>query len=114
MGSMRKGLGGFVGGLKNLVQGVFSSWHSITSIAPTDTPDCFVVFVGALDTQDAVFVGQMTDTLAEIGALDVVDATFTGALDFADAVVISGIDPENPFIGTLTDETNFIGSLCDD
>ena len=97
MGSMRKGLGGFVGGLKNLAQGFLSSWHSLTSVAPVGpTPDCFVAFVGTITdpTLDKVaFLGTITDTLAMIGTIN---------------------DDEASFLGTITDTHATIGSVCNE
>ena len=111
----RDGKGGFVGGLKYLVKGVFQFAHSLTSVAPVGpSPDCITAFIGALDSKDAVFIGLINDTNAEIGALDAGDAVFIGALDADDATFIGPIDPDNSFIGAITDETAFNGDLCDD
>lgn len=97
MGSMRKGLGGFVGGLKNLAQGFLSSWHSLTSIAPVGpTPDCFIAFVGTITDpvlDKAVFVGLITDTIALTGTID------TG---------------DKPFLGTITGTHATTGNVCNE
>ena len=44
----RNGKGGFVGGLKNIIGGVFRYAHSITSTAPLDAVDSVVCFPGTL------------------------------------------------------------------
>lgn len=84
MGSMRKGLGGFVGGLKNLAQGFLSSWHSLTSVAPVGpTPDCFVGFISAIadpDTSAVGFISAISDTNGFISAIDATDAGFNSSI----------------------------------
>ena len=94
------------------VQGAYSVGD--VTVFTIDTPDCITAFIGALDSKDAVFIGLINDTNAEIGALDAGDAVFIGALDADDATFIGPIDPNNPFVGAITDETAFDGDLCDD
>jgi len=93
----RNGKGGFVGGLKTLIKGVFQYAHSITSATPVGpTPDCFVTFIGTIEERtmsDAVFIGTLTDTKTLIGTLDADNAEFNG---------------------TMTDQNALIGKLCND
>lgn len=67
----RGGRGGFVGGIKHLVKGVFQQTYSSTSAAPT--PDCFVGFISVItdgtDTSNVVFVSGITDTSTFIGSI---------------------------------------------
>lgn len=97
MMNWRDGKGGFVGGLKYLIKGVFQFAHSLTSVAPVGpTPDCFVAFVGTITdpTLDKVaFIGTITDTLAMIGTIN---------------------DDEASFLGTITDTHATIGSICNE
>lgn len=70
----RNGKGGFVGGLKYIIKGVFQYAHSITSATPVGpTPDCFVTFIGTitepLPPEDVLFIGTITDENALIGNL---------------------------------------------
>jgi len=97
MGSMRKGLGGFVGGLKNLAQSFFTSWHSITSATPVGpTPDCFTGFIGTLVDPD-------NDAIGFIGAISEQNG-FTGSIDSTSLGLI----------GAMTDSNGYTGDLCND
>jgi hypothetical protein len=93
----RGGKGGFVGGIKTLIKGVFQFAYSKTSVAPVGpTPDCFVTFIGTITERtmsDAVFIGTLTDTKTLIGTLNADDKNFDG---------------------TMTDENALIGDLCND
>ena len=94
---MRKGLGGFVGGLKNLTKSFFSSWYSKTSASPVGpTPDCFVGFIGAITDpvmEPCGFIGALTDTTGLIGSVD---------------------DTSLGLIGAMTDTSGFEGDICND
>jgi hypothetical protein len=97
MMNWRSGKGGFVGGLKYLIKGVFQFAHSLTSVAPVGpTPDCYIASQGhIIDTplSDIAAIGTITDTIAAIGTIN-------------DLAVAS--------IGTLTDTNAAQGSLCND
>ena len=90
----RNGKGGFVGGLKYIIKGVFQFAHSVTSVGPT--PDCYIAGISTIiesTMSDVAGIGTLTDTIAGVGALDIAD--------------ISGV-------GTLTDTTAGQGDICND
>ena len=93
----RNGKGGFVGGLKYIIKGVFQFAHSVTSASPVGpTPDCFVGFIGAITDpvmEPCGFIGAMTDTTGLIGSVD---------------------DTGLGLIGAMTDTSGFEGCLCID
>jgi len=93
----RNGKGGFVGGLKRLIKGVFQFAHTINSADPQPpTPDCYVSFIGAITEStlsDAAFIGTITDSSGFIGTLDAADAGFSG---------------------TITDTNGYQGDICHD
>ncbi len=97
MGSMRKGLGGFIGGLKNLAQSFFSSWHSITTEAVLPpSPDCFVGFIGTL-------TDPVMDPCGFIGSISSQNG-FNGTLDASN----------KGLIGSMSDTNGYSGDLCND
>jgi hypothetical protein len=97
MMNWRDGKGGFVGGLKYLIKGVFQFAHSLTSVAPVGpTPDCYIASQGhIIDTpmSDIAAVGAIIGFVAAVGTLDAADSAA---------------------IGTLTDTNSAQGSLCND
>jgi len=110
----RNGKGGFVGGLKYAIKGLFQFAHSITSAAPTPpSPDCDIGFEGKIEGTIA-FEGKITEDIAFEGQIDATDIGLIGNL--TDIRVFSGIlDPNDlGFEGNLTDEIGFEGDLCED
>ena len=93
----RNGKGGFVGGLKNIIRGVFRFAHAINSADPQPpTPDCYAGFIGTITDpliDPCGFIGSISDSAGFTGSIDATNAGFTGS---------------------ISDKNGFNGSICND
>ena len=76
----RKGLGGFVGGYRTAIKGVFEFAHSITTAPIINTPDCFTAMDSPIDPDGTAAGSTINPFLSKSSTIDSNGATLNSKI----------------------------------